>query len=152
MGYVDDATGKTFGRFYDYEGTMPAMDSAKRYIGKYGIPQSVYIDRHSTYKSTRKQTIEEQLRGEDPMSQFERALKELEINVIHANSPQAKGRVERGFKTHQDRLIKEMRLEGVKSKDEANEFLEQVYLRKHNRKFAILPAKQGNLHRKSPGQ
>ena len=151
MGYVDDATGKTFGRFYDYEGTMPAMDSLMRYIGEYGLPQSIYLDKHSTYKATRKQTIEEQLRNEKPMSQFERAAKELGIIVIHANSAAAKGRIERGFGTHQDRLIKEMRLAGIKTKDEANKFLE-IYLPKHNKKFSISPAKKANLHRESPGK
>jgi len=151
MGYVDDATGITFGRFYDYEGTMPAMDSLMRYIEKYSIPQSIYLDGHKTYKSTRKQTIGEQLRNEMPMTQFERAAKELGIIVIHAHSAPAKGRIERGFGTHQDRLIKEMRLAGIKTKDEANKFLEW-YLPKHNKKFGISPAKKANLHRKSPGK
>ncbi len=151
MGYIDDARGITFGRFYDYEGTMPAMDSLYRYILKYGIPQSIYIDRLKAYKSTRKPTIEEQLENKKPMTQFERAAKELGIIVIHANSAPAKGRIERGFRTHQDRLIKEMRLAGIKTKDGANVFLEW-YLPKHNRKFSISPAKKGNLHRKSPGK
>lgn len=147
MGYVDDATGKFFARFYDYEGTMPAMDSFYRYIKKNGIPQSIYLDRHTTYKSTKKQTIEEQLRNEESLSQFERAMKELGVRVIHANSPQAKGRIERKFRVFQDRLIKEMRLAGIKTKDEANEFLKE-YLPKHNRRFSVLPLKQGDLHRK----
>ncbi len=151
MEYIDDATGITFGRFYDYEGTMPAMDSLYRYILKYGIPQIIYIDKHSTYKSPKKQTIEEQLRNVIPLTQFGRAAKELGIIVIYANSPEAKGRVERGFGTHQDRLVKEMRLAGIKTGDGANEFLEW-YLPKHNRKFSISPAKKGNLHRKSPGK
>jgi transposase len=151
MGYVDDATGITFGRFYDYEGTMPAMDSLMRYIEKYGIPQIIYLDRHSTYKLTRKQTIEEQLKNVLPLTQFEMAAKELGIIIIHANSAPAKGRVERGFGTHQDRLVKEMRLAGIKTGDGANEFL-GWYLPKHNRKFSITPAKKANLHRKSPGR
>ena len=151
MEYIDDATGNTFGRFYDYEGTMPAMDSLYRYILKYGIPQSIYIDKHSTYKSMRKQTIEEQLGNVIPLTQFGRAAKELGIIVIYANSAPAKGRVERGFETHQDRLVKEMRLAGIKTGDGANEFLEW-YLPKHNRKFSISPAKKGSLHRKSPGK
>ena len=151
MGYVDDATGNTLGRFYGYEGTMPAMDSLYRYILKYGIPQSIYIDRHTTYKSPKKQTIEEQLRNVIPLTQFGRAAKELGIIIIYANSAPAKGRVERGFGTHQDRLVKEMRLAGIKTGDEANEFLEW-YLPKHNRKFSISPAKKANLHRKSPGK
>ncbi len=86
-----------------------------------------------------------------PLTQFGRAAKDLGIMVIHANSAPAKGRVERGFGTHQDRLVKEMRLAGIKTGDGANEFLEW-YLPKHNRKFSISPAKKGNLHRKSPGK
>lgn len=81
------------------------------------------------------------------MSQFERAMKELKIIVIHANSPQAKGRIERLFGTLQDRLIKEMRLEKIKSKYEANEFL-KIFLPKYNKMFAVSPKKEGNLHRK----
>jgi len=99
MGYIDDATGIVYGRFYPYEGTMPAMDSFLRYIKKYGIPQSVYLDKHTTYKSPKKQSIEEQLRGEESMSQFERAMKELGVIMIYAGSPQAKGRIERLFGT-----------------------------------------------------
>jgi hypothetical protein len=70
MGYIDDATGTVSGRFYDYEGTMPAMDSFNRYIKRYGIPQSVYLDKHSTYKSTTKQSIQDELEDKKPMSQF----------------------------------------------------------------------------------
>ncbi len=124
MGYIDDATGIPFGRFHKYEGTIPAMDSFKRYIKKRGIPLSVYLDKHATYKSPKKQTIEEELANQEALSQFERALKELSVEVIHANSPQAKGRIERIFNTFQDRLIKEMRLENVCTIDQANTFLE----------------------------
>lgn len=151
MGYIDDATGKVFGRFYDYEGTMPAMDSFMRYIKRYGIPQSIYLDRHTTYKSPKKQTIEEQLKGEEPKSQFERAMEELGVIMIHAGSPQAKGRIERLFRTFQDRLIKEMRLAAIKSRNEANEFLEG-YLPAYGERFSVLPAKEGDLHRKAPGK
>ena len=100
MGYIDDATSTVSGRFYDYEGTMPAMDSFKRYVRRYGLPMSVYLDKHTTYKSPRKLTVEEELAGvSEPLSQFERALDELRVEVIHAHSPQAKGRVERLFGT-----------------------------------------------------
>jgi len=74
MGYVDDATGRVYARFYEYEGTLPAMDGIKRYIRLYGLPQSVYLDRHSTYKSLAKQTIEEELNDIRPMSHFEKSL------------------------------------------------------------------------------
>lgn len=149
MGYRDDATNTVYARFYDYEGTMPAMDSFKGYVKKYGLPQSVYLDRHTTYKSTRKLTEMEKLDGIEPMSQFERALNELGVEVIHAYSPQAKGRVERLFGTLQDRLIKEMRLRGVKNKEEGNEFLE-VYLPEFNKKFKVFPANDTDVHIKLP--
>jgi transposase/predicted metal-binding protein len=149
MGYIDDATNTVYGRFYDYEGTMPAMDSMKRYIKQYGIPKSVYLDKHTTYKSWAEPTIEEQLTDQKPMSHFEKSLAELEIEVIHANSPQAKGRVERLFKTLQDRLVREMRLKEIKSVDEANEFL-KTYLPKYNRKFKKDAASPADLHRPAP--
>jgi hypothetical protein len=143
MGYIDDATGNVFGRFYNYEGTVPAMESFKRYATKYGLPQSVYLDKHSTYKST-SQLKEEELE-EKPMSQFERALKELGVTVIHANSPQAKGRVERLFGILQDRLVKEMRLREIASKDAANDFLKH-FLPGFNKRFRVPASKNANLH------
>jgi transposase len=146
MGYIDDATGRPFGRFYSYEGTLPAMGGLKRYIEKFGIPASVYLDKHPTYKSTKKQTIEDELNNLEPLSQFERACEELGIQVIHADSPQAKGRIERLFQTFQNRLIKEMRLKGIKSIEEANKFLIQ-YLPVYARRFAVQPANNTDLHR-----
>ena len=146
MGYIDDATGIPFGRLYEYEGTFPAMDSFKHYIKKNGIPHSIYLDKHQTYKSNKRLTIEEELNGEDPLSQFGRALKELGVKVIYADSPQAKGRIERLFNTFQDRLIKEMRLSGIKTIEEGNKFLEW-YLPEYGKRFGVKPSKAGNLHR-----
>jgi hypothetical protein len=146
MGYIDDATGRVFGRFYDYEGTIPAMDSFKQYIEKYGFPMSVYLDKHTTYKSTAKPTIQDELNNSAPLSEFERALKELGVEVLHANSPQAKGRIERLFGTLQDRLVKEMRLRGIRTIEEANRFLEE-YLPLYNSRFAVCPKRKDNLHR-----
>jgi hypothetical protein len=146
MGYIDDATNTVFAKFYDYEGTIPAMDSFHGYIKKYGIPQSVYLDRHTTYKSPRKLTPEEELEGiPRALSQFERALSELGVEVIHAYSPQAKGRVERLFGILQDRLVKEMRLRGIKTKQEANDFL-QEHLPLFNRQFSIPAANDTDIH------
>jgi transposase len=149
LGYIDDATNTVYGRFYDYEGTWPAMDSLKRYIRQYGIPQSVYLDKHTTYKSGAAPTIDEQLSDQKPRSQFERSLAELGIAVIHANSPQAKGRVERLFKTLQDRLVREMRLVGIRSVADANAFLER-YLPQYNRRFSQGAASAADLHRPAP--
>ena len=149
MGYIDDATGGVFGRFYDYEGTMPAMDSFKRYIRKRGLPLQVYLDKHSTYKSTAKPTIQDELNDREPLSEFERALKELGVEVRHAHSPQAKGRIERLFRTFQDRVIKEMRLRGIKTLEEGNQFLEE-YLPLYNKRFSVRPRDKDDLHRRLP--
>jgi transposase len=146
MGYIDDATGRPFARFYPYEGTLPAMDSFKRYIVKCGLPVSIYLDKHPTYKSTKKQTIEDELNNTEPLSQFARAVNELGIDVIYADSPQAKGRIERLFRTFQNRLIKEMRLKGIKSTEEGNRFLTH-YLPVYAKRFAVVPANDTDLHR-----
>jgi transposase len=147
MGYIDDATNTAYARFYDHEGSLPAMDGFKRYVHKYGIPCSVYLDRHTTYKSNKKLTVEEELEGIEPgRSQFQRAMEVLGVEVIHANSPQAKGRIERFFRTLQDRLVKEMRLQQISNCEDANLYLES-YLEEHNKAFAFAAAKGANLHR-----
>ncbi|MFC1512636.1 ISNCY family transposase [bacterium] len=135
MLYVDDATGHIWGKFYEYEGTFPCLHSLMLFVKKYGIPHSIYIDRHSTYFTTRDTSTEEDLRALKPDTQFARVVKSIGTELIFANSPQAKGRVERQFGTLQDRLVKEMRLLNVSSIDKANEFLEQ-YLSVFNKKFS----------------
>lgn len=149
MGYIDDATGRIFCRFYEYEGTIPAMDSFKRYIKAHGIPMSVYFDKHTTYKSPAEPSIEDEINGTEPLSEFGRALRELGVDLIHAHSPQAKGRVERMFNTLQDRLVKEMTLRGINTIEEANKFL-KGYLSSHNKRFAVKPKEQNDLHRDIP--
>jgi transposase len=145
MGSIDDATNTVYGRFHDYEGTKPAMDSFKGYVKKYGLPMSIYVDRHTTYKSSKKLTEWDEVEGIKTLSQFERALEELGVEVIHAWSPQAKGRIERLFGVLQDRLVKEMRLRGITTKDEANAFLEQ-YLPRYNERFRVCPANEADAH------
>jgi len=149
MSYIDDATGRVFARFYPYEGTVPALDSFRQYVRHSGLPQALYTDKHATYKSPAEPTIEEQLAGQAPQSQFERALAELGVDLIHAHSPQAKGRVERLFKTLQDRLVKELRLAGISTLDAANAFLAH-WLPLYNRRFAVAPRGTANLHRPRP--
>jgi transposase len=143
MGYIDDATGRVYGRFYDYEGTIPAMDSFKRYITEYGLPMSVYLDKHTTYKSWVRR---DEFREVEPISQFGRALQELGVRKLHAHSPQAKGRIERLFNTFQDRVVKEMRLKGVRTIKEANDFLAS-YLPAYNQRFSVMPKEKEDLHR-----
>jgi transposase len=147
IGYIDDATSRVYGRFYEYEGTMPAMDSFKRYVKNYGIPASIYLDRHAAYKNKAEASIEEQLAGEEPLSEFERVLKELGVEAIHANTPEAKGRVERLFRTLQDRLVKELRLQGARTLEEANGCLEE-YLPGFNKRFSVVAAEGEDLHRR----
>lgn len=149
MAYIDDASSQVFARFYAYEGTIPALDSLRRYVTRYGIPLAVYTDKHTTYKSPAEPTVEEHLAGRKPQSQFERSLGELGIETIHAHSPQAKGRVERLFATFQDRLIKELRLAGITTLEAANRWLED-YLPRYNQRFAVPPAQGADLHRPSP--
>ena len=150
MAYIDDATNRVYGRFYEYEGTIPAMDSFKRYIRRYGIPMSVYFDRHTTYKSPSEPSIEDEINGTEPLSEFGRALKELNVELIHAYSPQAKGRVERLFATLQDRLVKELRLRGISAIEEANKFLDGSYWTDFNKKFMVKAQGKEDIHRRLP--
>jgi hypothetical protein len=150
MAYIDDATGRAFARFYDYEGTIPALDSLRRYIRHYGIPCTLYLDRHTTYKSKKELTVEQQLLGlKAPLSQFGAAAERLGIKLIHAYSPQAKGRIERLFGTLQDRLVKEMKIHNINNIEEGNEFLKN-YLLSFNKKFQVTPAERKDLHRSLP--
>jgi hypothetical protein len=125
------------------------MDSFKRYALKHGLPQNIYLDRHSTYKGSKKPTIEDELLNRESLSQFGKALEELGVHLIHAQSAPAKGRVERLFKTFQDRLVKEMRLRGLKSITEGNEFLSH-YLPIFNKRFNVVPLEDEDLHRPLP--
>jgi hypothetical protein len=149
MAYIDDASSRVYARFYAYEGTIPALDSFTRYVMRYGIPLAIYADKHTTYQSPAPPTVDEQLAGVKPTSQFGRALSELGVELIPAHSPQAKGRVERLFNTFQDRVIKEMRLADVSTLDAANQFL-NGYLPIYNRRFAVQPAQIADLHRPRP--
>jgi len=149
MGQIDDATSKVSAEFHDHEGTLPFMASFKSYVEAKGIPISVYIDRHTTYKSNKKPSIEDELENREPLTQVGRALKELGVDVIFAHSAQAKGRVERLFRTFQDRLVKEMRLRNIVSIEEANSFLKE-YLPVYNKRFSVPAAKSADLHRPLP--
>ncbi len=149
MGMVDDASNRFYGRFYAYEGVYPAMNCLEGYLRHYGRPRSLYVDKHSTYKTVRNPSEDEMLRGEEAATQFERAARELGIDIIHAHSPQAKGRIERMFATLQDRLVKEMRLASITSLEEANRFLES-YLPRFNAQFEREALRPGNLHRTLP--
>ena len=150
MAYIDDATSEVFARFYDYEGTIPAFESFYAYVIRHGLPQSVYCDRHGAYWSRGKLSVDDELAGRNrPQTQFERALTQLGVEVIWAGSPQAKGRVERLFRTFQDRLVKELRLADISTRAAANRFL-QRYLPTYNRRFSGAPRTAEELHQPAP--
>ena len=148
MGFIDDASGNFDGKFFDYEGTKPAMGGVKAYIKQYGLPQQIYLDKHSTYRVNERKDRRANwhFRDQEELTQFGRACKQLGIELIFANSPQAKGRIERIFRTLQNRLVKEMRLKGIRTCEEANRFLEE-YLPKFNARFAVKPLYPEDLHR-----
>jgi transposase InsO family protein len=138
---IDDATSEIMAmRFVEHETTRNYFEILKEYIGRYDRPLGLYSDRHSIFKIS-KETKAKEIR----YSQFERAMKELGIEMIHARSPQAKGRVERANGTLQDRLIKKMRRLGIATMQEGNNYLEE-YGREHNLKFAKLAENSENAH------
>lgn len=142
---VDDATGDILdAQFGDHEGVLPVMSFWLAYAHIHGIPRAVYLDRFSTYSMNVKLARE----NPDTLTQFERAAKECGMEVIHAYSPQAKGRVENAFGTLQDRLVKELRLANISTITEANTFLRRSFIPSYNRKFGKAPAHFGDLHRK----
>lgn len=142
---VDDATTKIlYAEFAEHEGVLPVMDFWLHYAGILGIPKAVYLDRFSTYSMNHKLAKE----NPDTLTQFERASKEIGIEVIHAQSSQAKGRVENKFGTLQDRLVKEMRLRNISTVKEANEYLLKIFIPSFNKRFGRIAGKKGNLHRK----
>lgn len=141
---IDDATGNVLGaEFVPDEGVFPVFGFWRGYVERLGVPRAVYLDRFSTYKMTQRVAVE----NPDLKTQFQRAMEELRCEVIFARSPQAKGRVERLFGTLQDRLVKELRLAGIRTTEDANRFLAKVFLPKFNARFAVAPASPANLHR-----
>ncbi len=150
MNLVDDATTTTLGRMEAEETTEGAMRSLWAWITEYGVPVALYCDRKTVYVTDREATAEEQLAGEVPMTAFGRACHRLGIEIIQAHSPQAKGRVERSHGVYQDRLVKELRLQGVETIVGANELLEGGFVARLNEKFAQPPASDEDAHRPVP--
>src|SRR5215217_2297353 len=120
VGARDDATNYCWCRFEDEETTWAYIRLMRTIFVSHGLPLSLYSDKHTIFHSPRQPTIIEQLNDRRPLTQFGRAMKELGINVLKAHSPQAKGRIERLWEFFQDRLVVELRLEGIKSKEDAN--------------------------------
>ncbi len=141
LGAIDDATGKVAGAlFRDREDAHGYFLMMREVVTKRGIPETVYRDRHGIFErdAREKETLWEQMEGRRSPTQFGRLMEELGVRQIPANSPQAKGRVERLWGTFQDRLVSELRLAGVCTMDEANEALRRM-VADHNRRFARTP-------------
>lgn len=143
--FIDDATSSLLQlKLVESESLESVMGATREYLELYGRPMSFYVDHGGVFKVNLNNP------ENDKVTQFERALKQLDINLIHAHSPQAKGRVERSHKTHQDRLVKELRLASIKSLKAANAYLED-YRKRHNEKFACAAAEPGDAHRSVDG-
>ena len=146
MNMVDDATGISYGLFDEGETTQIALRSLFDWITKYGIPNSIYSDYKSLFYTKRTTTIEEQLAGKNALTKFGMVCNKLGIEMIYANSPQAKGRVERWNGIHQDRLISELKLKKINNIDSANKFLKEYYWEKNNNKFGKKPLSDSDFH------
>jgi transposase len=147
MNMVDDATGKTYAQFFEQETIEAAMRTLWQWIEQFGIPKALYCDKKNAFVLTREPTDAELLQGiTKPKSHFGLACEKLGIEVIAADSPQAKGRVERNHQVYQDRLVKELRLAGISTIEEANKFLRETYLPKINAKFARPPRESEDGH------
>lgn len=138
MVMIDDATSRSYARFYSVENLEAAFDVFGSWVRKYGLPRALYVDRHAIYRDED---------HPDRPTQFGRAMKELGVELILAHSPQAKGRVENRNGTFQRRLIPEMRLRGIDSMEQANAFLENRYLDEANGQFAVCPRQDQDMHR-----
>jgi transposase len=148
MDMVDDATSRVSLRFEPQETIWGAVRSLRRWLEQYGIPHALYTDWKNVY--VRKPTEAELAADVVPLTQFGRMCARLSIRIIAASSPQAKGRVERGNGTHQDRLAKKLRRKAVATYDAANAYLDAAYIAEHNVRFARLPMAVEDFHTPVP--
>ena len=142
IAFIDDATSRLlYAALYPSESTECVMHATKYYALKYGLPVAIYTDRGGVFK------VNVNNQNDDRLTQYEYALKSLDVKLIHAYSPQAKGRIERSFGTLQDRLVKELKLASITSIDEANKFIQNVFIPDYNKRFSVPPTHSINLHR-----
>ena len=138
--FIDDATSRLLAlRFVSAETTRAYMETLASYLTRHGRPVALYSDRHSIFRVNHPEC-------DGALTQFSRALKTLDIAAIHANSPQAKGRMERANQTLQNRLVKELRLRGINDMDTANAFM-LAFMEDYNRRFSVAPSNPDDAHR-----
>ena len=145
--FIDDATGKLKHlKFVESESTAAYFAATKEYLLLYGKPLALYLDKHGVFRVNTTKGGTAAVADSNGVTQFGRAMKELGIELIFAETPQAKGRVERVNQTLQDRLVKEVRLRGIATIEQGNEYLPE-FMADFNRKFAVVPKEKANLHR-----
>ena len=138
---VDDATSRLlWAEFFEHNGVLENLTVVRDLVAKYGLPASLYTDQHTMFFLCEEDALAARERGEDGLTQFGQVMKRLGIEMIPAGSPQAKGRVERSYRTLQDRLLKELRLEGIRTRRAANHYLRTHFIPKYNRQFGVEPA------------
>ena len=144
---IDDASSRFWGRFVEHDSTAENFRTLQGWLRRYGRPLALYTDKNSLFYTSRPTQWAEQLEDSPARTQFGRALHELGIEWIAAHSPQAKGRIERLFGTLQDRLVKQMRLAGVNTREQANRYLEEVFLPAWEQRFTVAPRQSQDAHR-----
>jgi hypothetical protein len=147
MVMIDDATNLMLARFFRRENLEAAFEMFQRWAEANGLPRALYVDRAGIYRADREATAEELIGGIEPVTQFGRAMKQLEVELILANSPQAKGRVERRNGLLQDRLVKEMRLAKINGIEAGNAFLDHGYLTDLNDRYTCEATDKADVHR-----
>lgn len=147
---IDDATNWMYARFFEEETTSAIMETFWKYVVKYRLPRSLYVDKDSIYNVNRDATADEHLKETGPLTQFARALQQLDVELILAHSPQAKGRVERRHGVLQDRLVKALRHRRISTLEAANRFLDDTFLDSFNEQFQYPAAQPADLHRSVP--
>ena len=135
---IDDASSKVFLRFSETEDTESVLSVLNEYCQQNGVPNSIYTDKYAVYYAEKQKT------------DFQLAMEKLSVETIYANSAEAKGRVGRGNRTLQDRLVKEMRLRGISTIEEANNFLKEYFIGDYNKRFANTDG-LADIHRQTEG-
>lgn len=145
--FIDDATGKLLHlELVASETTNAYFGATRRYMETHGKPVALYVDRHGVFRVNTTKALSARVEDSNGLTQFGRAMQELDVSVIFANSPQAKGRVEKANQTLQDRLVKELRLLGISTMEKANQYL-PIFMEAFNRRFSVTPRSSVNLHR-----
>lgn len=144
---IDDASNRVYGLFFEGETTEAYVEVIKRYLRKYGRPMALYVDKDSIFRVNTPLAS-----AKSAETQFARMMRELDIKLICAHTPEAKGRIERLFGILQDRLVKEMRLLDISTIENANKYLEDEYWDEHNIRWSHAPEKLEDFHRKAPSE